>query len=337
MINISAGVAAAAVSVVSAWMGAGYLAIAWGANASTLTTIALTLVYRPEGLPWWPSFRHAGKVFVFGMKVGTLDLVNKGADSATEMLVGKAHGLHDLGIYSRAYGTFMLFEYVFLEGIRPVVLPYLSSARRGEGDLGAIYLRIISYAAVFMMPFFVFLGITSLDVLRVLYGPQWDAAAPLVRMMSIAGGLLTVTVFFDQLLVAKGLPGKALGYQGIAQFFRLLVLVTVLSGSLVMAATAVVAGAIARAVLVFYLGYRYLDLRMARMFVQLWIPMLIAAVIGISTMALQTFVFADSSELMRLLIMGSAALILWLVLVVLLGHPLSGELVRLKERVGRRG
>ena len=272
------------------------------------------------------------RVFAFGVKVGSLDVINQGSDAATEMVVGKAFSLHDLGIYSRAYGAFMLFEYAFVEGVRPVVLPYLSEARRGRADLGEIYRQIIAYATILMVPFFTVLGLVAEDVILALYGDQWLASAPLLSIMCVAGGLLSLTVFFDQLLIAKGLPGQALSYQSIAQALRLGALLALATGSLEWTAGAVVVGALARAALVLRLAKRHFALAPVRLLGTL-VPAAGAA-LAVATLVVVVGRLLEGSgmPLLRLAAVGVVAGMAWVTAIFFSRHPLSDEIRRFLRR-----
>ncbi len=333
IMTIAAAAAALVVGVGSAWLGARYLAITWAANASTLTTILLTLLFRPQGLPWWPGLRGMRRVFAFGIKVGSLDVVNRGSDAATEMIVGKAFSLHDLGIYSRAYGAFMLFEYAFVHGVRPVVLPYLSEARRGQADLGEIYRQIIAYATVLMVPFFTLVGFVSADVILVLYGNQWTASAPLLAIMCAAGGFLSLTVFFDQLLIAKGLPGQALSYQVLAQALRLGALLLLVTGSLAWTAVAVVVGALARAMLVVRLAKRHFGLSPSRLLGTLVPAGATALSVAVALVIVHGLLDDSTIPILRLVADGLAAAVAWIAATFVCRHPVSEEIRRLWGRV----
>ena len=333
IMTIAAAAAALVVGVGSAWLGARYLAIAWAANASTLTTIVLTLLFRPPGLPWRPGLRGMRRVFAFGVKVGGLDVVNQGSDAATEMIVGKAFSLHDLGIYSRAYGAFMLFEYAFVQGVRPVVLPYLSEARRGQADLGEIYRQIIVYATVLMVPFFTLVGFVSADVILVLYGDQWTASAPLLAIMCVAGGFLSLTVFFDQLLIAKGLPGQALSYQLVAQALRLGALLALVTGSLEWTAVAVVVGALARATLVVRLAKRHFGLPPSRLLAALVPAGAAALAVAMMVIVIRNLLEESAMPIVRLVAVGFVAGVAWIAAIFVCRHPVSEEIRRLWRRV----
>jgi len=328
VINLSAAVVGPVVGVTSAWLDAGYLALVWASNASTLTTVLLTLVFRPKGLPWRPGLKQVRKIFSFGLKVGLLDFVNQTGDSVSKLIIGKSHGLHDVGIYSRAYGLFMLFEYVFIEGIRQVVLPYLSKAKRERALLGPAYLKILNFVSIFMVPSFVFLFFNASSIVHVLYGDQWTEAVALVQVMCFAGLLLTPTIFFDQLLIAQGYPGQALAYQTAFQVVRLGTLLALISGSLVLTAYAVVAGAAIKALLVILLARSHFQLKLPDLGKAVLPALLSMLAVGLgSWLATSALLQLDNLALqlaVSILLSGAA----WLSVVMLAKHPVVDEFKR---------
>lgn len=326
VISVSAATASTVVGIASAWLGADYLAIVWATNAGTLVTIALNLWFRPPGLPWKPGLGAFREVSGFGLKVGLLDLTTKGGDSASELIIGKSHGLHDLGLYSRAYGAFSLFEYAFIEGIRPVVLPFLSEAKRNLASIHTVYRQIVAYISIFMVPFFIFLAFGAQDVVRVLYGSQWDASVPVLQVMCVAGLLLVPTIFFEQLLIAHSRPGLALRYQLVFQGTRLAALLLLVGGELRIAAVALVIGALAKSCTALYLATRMFGLRMRELAATLRPTLLTGLVVAV--LCWGSFSASADWELpiVRLAVSGLVFGGAWLIAIFALGHPVAGEI-----------
>lgn len=328
IIRIVSASANLVVAVTAAWLGARYMAIAWATNAATITTIALVLLYRPAGLPLLPGIRALREVLAFGIKVGTLDLVDKGSDSATELIIGKAYSLHDLGIYSRAFGTFMLFEYAFVAGFRPVMLPYLAETNRNKTPLGPVFMRIIAFSMMCMIPFFVFLYFNATDVLHVLYGHQWTASVPVLQVLCLAGIALAPTVYFEQVLIACGRPGLALQYQFTFQATRLLALLVLIGGSLQAAAAAFVIGALFKAGIVLYQARKLFAVQMGEFLRTLGPAVLTGLVVGISTLLLGSLL-QGWSEPARLVAVSLCAGLVWLAMTFFLRHPIADEVKKL--------
>jgi len=333
VINVASAFTGMSVAIISAWFGAEYLSIVWASNAATLVTIALNLYYRPPGLPWRPGLGALHEVSGFGLKVGLLDLVTNGGDSVTELIIGKSHGLHNLGMYSRAYGAFNLFEHAFIEGIRPVVLPFLSEAKRNRAALAPMYLQIVSFVSIFMAPFFVFLLISGMDVIRVLYGDQWDDAVPVLQVMCFAGLLLVPTIYFEQLLIAHSRPGLALRYQLAFQGSRIVVLLVLAGGELWLAALALVAGTAVKVLMTVRLAQRIFALQLTELLKTLT-PSAIASISLGAVLWLATSAMSDwEAALPRLLLSAVLAGLVWLAAVFATRHPAADEIRKIVRRL----
>jgi O-antigen/teichoic acid export membrane protein len=337
IISVSASFTTLVVGVTAASLGASYLSIAWASNASTLVSIGLTLYFRPSGLPWLPGLSHLKEVWNFGLKVGVMDLVNRGSDAATELIIGHAQGLHSLGIYSRAYGTFWLFEYAFTQGIRPVILPYLSRAKHEQTDLGELYIGIVTLTSIFLIPFFVFLGFNAADVIYVMYGDQWTAAAPVIQVLCIAGLFLAPTIFFEQLMIAQGRPGQGLRYIAISQALRLLALFALVGISLRAAAVALIVWALVKVVLALSMAHQHFGLRPLGFLKALWPAILTAGFLALGIWGVGQATASWESPLLRLIALALSAGLTWLASIFAFDHPISAEIRgmfrKFKERV----
>lgn len=336
IINISAASTTLVVGVTAALLGASYLSIAWASNASTVVLIALTLFFRPPGLPWYPGVSHLGAVWRFGLKVGAMDIFNRGSDSVTELIIGRFQGLHSLGIYSRAYGTFWLFEYAFTQGIRPVILPYLSRAKHEQANLGELYIGIVTLTSIFLLPFFVFLGLNAHDIIHVMYGDQWTAAAPLLQVLCIAGLFFAPTIFFEQLMIAQGRPGQGLRYIAISQLLRLAALSALVGISLKAATVALLIWALVKVALAFSMARLHFGLRPLNFLRALWPAMLTAALLALGSWGMQGATAAWQSPLVRLLALGACAALIWTAAVFACNHPIAAEVRGILQKVRKQ-
>ena len=337
VIDISAAVTSLVVGLTAAWFGASYLAIAWAANASTLVSILITQLYRPAGTPWLPGVKRMREALLFGAKVGALDFTNSGSDAATELVIGKSQSLHDLGIYSRAYGTYRLFEFAFLQSVRPVILPFLSKSKHAQENLGDIYLKIITLTAIITIPFFIFLGINAGEVILLLYGDQWNAAVPVLHIMCAAGVLSAPTLFFEQLLIAHGRPGQALRVIATSQALRLAALAVLAWVSLEAAAAALIVGFSARVFMVVRMSRLHFALQLGSLFRAVLPAVLCGAAIGLACIAIRAALGAAQPAFVVLLMSAAVAALTWLAAVFALQHPVAQELRVVVAKVRERG
>lgn len=336
VINVCASFTTLVVGTTAAFWGASYLSIAWAANAATVVSISLTLFFRPAGLPWFPGVSHLREVWKFGLKVGMMDLVNKGSDAVTELIIGRAQGLSSLGIYSRAYGTFYLFEYAFTQGIRPVILPYLSKAKHKQSDLGDIYLSIISFTSIFLIPFFVFLGLNAHDVINVMYGDQWTEAAPVLQVLCVAGLFFAPTMFFEQLMIAQGRPGQGLRYIAFSQALRVIALLALVGISLKAAALALIFWAVTKIALALSMAHQHFGLRPLAFLKALWPAILTAAFLALGIWGMIDATASWETPLLRLLAVSLCAALTWVASIFAFDHPITVEVRGLVQKLKDR-
>jgi O-antigen/teichoic acid export membrane protein len=123
---------------------------------------------------------------------------------ANDLVVGKVLGFHPVAILSRAQGLMNLFHRDLMAAVRGVALPAYAAAHRRSEDVEVQHARSMAIVTVFAWPFYGLVSLYSLEVLRLLFGPQWDEAAALVPIFCIAGAISAVTALVPTLLLALG-------------------------------------------------------------------------------------------------------------------------------------
>jgi len=120
------------------------------------------------------------------------------------LLVGKLHGVRDLGFYNRAFGTQQLPSNILSLIIGRVALPLFSPR---AGDPGAIRrgMRLaISTAMILNVPIMVGLALLPDLVITTLFGSKWLSAAPILSILAASGLLFPLHVINLQVLLAQG-------------------------------------------------------------------------------------------------------------------------------------
>lgn len=210
-----------AVAVSTAFAGAKYMCLAYGAVTETAIVVLLSLLFRPKGLPLLPCFKGVKNILRFGSIVGLGNIVTQFATSATDALIARIMGLAALGFFSRALGTFSLFNIIFVGSIQTAILPLFSRENKVPKKLADAYLKSVEYSCIFAWPFFGFLFLFTPETIRVLYGSQWDAAIPVIKILCAAGMLLPPMLFVENLFIAAGRPGITLKIQIISNVAKL--------------------------------------------------------------------------------------------------------------------
>ena len=71
-----------------------------------------------------------------------------------------------------------------MDGVSPVVLPAFAASDRAGENLKALYLTATSNLLAIAWPFFTVQALMAFPIINLLFGDQWDAAAPLLVVFS---------------------------------------------------------------------------------------------------------------------------------------------------------
>lgn len=192
------------VSVGLALAGWGATGLAWGAVAGIAATVFGSVFYRPTWFPRLPGWRGMGQVFHFSKFAGGVYIVAQLGKGAPELIIGRAQGVADVAIYSRAGGLIEMFNKLALRPLMSVCMPYFANSHRAGQALDLAYLRGVVMVTGLGWPILGFAAVASYSAIRIIYGPQWDAAAPIAQLLCAACALELIHVMSREVLLSKG-------------------------------------------------------------------------------------------------------------------------------------
>lgn len=177
--------------------------------AAAATTVAFWVIsdWRPS---WKIDLRPLGPLWRFGAYLSLSGVLEVIYAQGFALLVGKLHGIHELGLFNRASTTQALPGGILSAIIGRVALPLFSS-RTGDAEALTKGLRIsLRLALLGSVPLVVGLALTADLVMVCLFGVQWIKAAPILRILAFAGVFLPFHVLNLQMLLALGRSGEFL-------------------------------------------------------------------------------------------------------------------------------
>lgn len=322
------------ITLVLAYNGFSYMSLAYGSLSGVFVTVLLSLYFRPKHLPEKPGFKELAHVFKTGWKLATVGFLSNLLDSVTEVILGKTVGVQATGYFSRAIATLNIFNVAIGNALKPIALPYFSQEKRKKESLGHLYLQALSLLTVFAWPFFAFLSINSLIVVRVLYGPQWDFSASLVSILCAVMALHTFSLFFDQLSIATGDSVDAIKMHGLSLFALVVLLIAFSPYGLKAVAFALFAIPIIRLLFVVYLLSTKLNTTFKEIMAS--IQQSIAVTLSVLITGIFYNVWVESQqnhEFYSLLISALIALLTWLISIFIFHHPIKKELLLIANKI----
>lgn len=173
------------VSIVLAFLAAGPMSLVIGYVSGSFSQLVLCYLatrYFPRSLG---DISAVGGVFKFGAWVLAGKVSNQLAITIDQMIVARLLNVATLGLYNVARTLTGIVPNMFLHIVGRMTLPVFS---RHQDDMKWIeenYWRGIRLNLMVVLPICVLVGVFSYQILSLLYGSKWLAAAPVMRVCAI--------------------------------------------------------------------------------------------------------------------------------------------------------
>jgi O-antigen/teichoic acid export membrane protein len=191
-------------AITLAMLGFSFTSLAWAALAAAAATAIAASAYRPHVAWLFPSLKEWRRVVRFGTISSGTAIVTQIGMSAPDIILGRILGFVAVGMYSRAQGLISVFHRDVMSAIANVALPAFALRHRERGDLKESYLKGLGFVTLFAWPFYGFLSVMTYPIVRLLFGSQWDAAVPLVRILAVAVAIGALWNLISHVLIAMG-------------------------------------------------------------------------------------------------------------------------------------
>ena len=337
-INASNSVTNLLVAVGLALLGYSYMSLVWAALAGSLASLLASLLLRPRELPWLPGRQGMRTVAAFGAYSTGGGLIDEASVAAPDLIIGKLIGIESLALFGKAQSVLNMFNQLITSAISPVVFPLFAANERagGQGGAGPAYLRTVSYMTALSWPFFFFLACMALPLVKLLYGQQWIACVPLIRIMCLSSAVYSMFSMARYLLVATGKMREQVGIDAWSGVLKVALVLAAAPFGLVAVAWAVVLALLLRSAL----SYRSLraacnlDWRLLLRTVSK--SLLLCACTAPAPLLASLWLPNDlphAMPLLALLATGLASLLCWIAGIFLLKHELAAEFLLLQRKL----
>lgn len=187
-----------------AFAGLGPISLAYGLLSSNMISALVSLWFRPKGTPWLPGFVGLRKVLTFGSAVSGTSMMNIIYEGAPELILGRLQGMTETGLFGRGKGLVSIFERLIMDGVYAAAMPIFSQRlRRGE-SIAEIFVKAVGLISGIGWPLLSFIALFAYPLMQLLYGPKWDDAVDLARILSIAMSMLLPALLCGPPLIALG-------------------------------------------------------------------------------------------------------------------------------------
>ena len=202
--NLVAVLTAAGVAVLVAFGGGG----AWSIIVQQIVGSGIYLVliwsisgWRPRLLFSSESARGLGGYSLNLIGAKFFDYTQTNSDN---LLIGRFLGATSLGVYSLSYNL-MLYPVIRLsDPINSAMFPVLARMQDDNVRIAGIWLRITRFVAALVAPAMLLLIVLAPEFVQIVLGSKWDAAVPVIQILSWAGLVQAVRGPTSPVLLTKG-------------------------------------------------------------------------------------------------------------------------------------
>ena len=203
-VTLVATVLSAGITVALAYAGFGPNSMAIGAVVGNVATGMGAWLARGDRRLQLPHLRQWRSLMSFGGQSALASVVTTIAMDVNDLALGKVLGFAPVAMISRAQGLMNIFHRDLMGAIRNVAYPAFSASHRQGLDLESRYIAAVAAITSFAWPFYAFMGMFAPEVLRLMFGRQWDSAAPLVPWFCVGGAAAATYGLVSPLLTSQG-------------------------------------------------------------------------------------------------------------------------------------
>jgi PST family polysaccharide transporter len=210
IINTAGMIVGTAVAIAAAEAGYGY----WSLVAMTVTAPFISTIGFWLTTAWVPGMprRRTGirSMMHFGGTVTLNGLIAYLASNFEKLLLGRFWGVDALGIYGRAYQLINIPTDNLNSAAGEVAFSALSRLQDDHARLKSYFLKGYSAVLALTVPITVACALFADDIILVILGPKWAAAAPIFRLLAPTILVFAVSNPLFWLLSSIGLVGRSL-------------------------------------------------------------------------------------------------------------------------------
>ena len=199
-----------AVGVAMALLGCRYWSLVGMAMASSMVGAAALWIV----VPWVPGppRRRSGirSMLHFGGLATCNSFVVFLAWNAEKILLGRFWGADALGLYGRAFQLVTLPVQQLNAAVTGVAFPALSRIQHDAKRLARSFLKGYSVLISLTVPVTISCALFPDEIVRIVLGPKWMAAAPIFRLLAPVALVFAVANPLSWLVMSTGRAGRAL-------------------------------------------------------------------------------------------------------------------------------
>lgn len=336
IVNLVSTLVYATTCLVLAYLGFSYMALAWANVANITANIIVYLSIRPRGIPLLPKFTGWSSPLRFGSGAILGSLLERIHVSIPDLVLGRISGAHDVGLYSRANGLVGIFQQVVGPTVCYNAVPYIAKNHHASTPLAPILAKATSYLTGVGWPAFIFIAAFAEEIIRLLYGPGWLAASPVVGVLAFQALIRYGYSLTQPALMAIGRPYLSAVSAGASIAARLAIIGLIGAEDLVSFAIALCIADVLTLFVPIVLMSRNFGYTFRAALQAHWPSAKVGFACLLAVAAMKVVLPSTWADFFVLSVAFATVAAVWIFSIIKLAHPLAAEIQPLVERLCRR-
>ncbi|NOW88992.1 PST family polysaccharide transporter [Clostridium beijerinckii] len=182
------------------------------------------------------------------------NFINYFTRNLDNILIGKFLGASTLGYYDKSYKLMLYPVQNLTNVITPVLHPVLSEYQNQKDIIYETYIKVIKVLAYLGIFITVYCFFSANEIIRIMYGPNWDASIPIFKILSITIVIQMVLSSIGSIFQATGYVNKLFSTGVVSAIFTVSAIVTgIMNRSLIILSLGLVIAFILNFIQCFYI------------------------------------------------------------------------------------
>ncbi|MBY6070314.1 oligosaccharide flippase family protein [Marinobacter salsuginis] len=225
-VYIASAVGQLVLTVILIYLEFSFYALAYGNLLAILIQATLFLYGSRSVRVYKPSFRGLKVIARVGIYTSLGHVLRKAQNTVPDIVIGKMGTTSQVGVFSRGLGFMVFLTDTIMAGIFPVAAPYLADIKNTGADIAKAYVQASALITSVIWPVLAVGSVASLPAIRLMFGDQWDAAAPIASAVAFWAILKAPHILAPQAFVTMNLE-REIFVKEIVVFFIFLVAIIV--------------------------------------------------------------------------------------------------------------
>ena len=314
--------------VALAYSGYGVMSLVWMAIAGSTIKAAMLWIqtgWRPDWIFDKEKFKYH---FGFGSRLMVSGILDVTFVNIYNVIIGKYFSAQQLGYYNRADSLKQLPAGNVSAILSKVTYPLFAEVKDDEERLRNAYRKIMKMVIFIIAPILIFMGVLAEPMFRFLFTEKWLPAVPYFQILVATGILYPIHAYNLNILQVKGRSDLFLKLEIIKKIIVIIIVITAFRYGVIGLMWGKVAGSIIALFINCHYSGKFLNYGVWKQIADLMPGIALSIFVGTIIYFFDIKILSNNSDLIRLLVAGSTALLLYLAFSYLLKFK---ELKNIKE------